>query len=159
MSLQLEIDALNALTHKLLHLGLDGTPIYADSFSALNAEVYRQSELLFPRSGDTPEEEASLCIALLRGYGATIYDYGDKEQKKQSVLDRSWTVLEQLSTSLLKCKLLVDCYSEVLEEDLAKEAYLIISSWDKQSLSDEWKEVIGKLMSLEDCLCKNHDLE
>lgn len=149
MSLQLEIDTLNALTYELLHLGLDGTPIYADSFSALNAEVYRQSELLFPRNGDTPEEEASLCIALLRGYGATIYDYGDKEQKKQSVLNRSWTVLEQLSATLLKCKLLVACYGETFEEELAQEAHDIIDSLGSCDLAKEEFELLKYLKSLE----------
>ena len=149
MSLQLEIDALNALTHELLHLGLDGTPIYADSFSALNAEVYRQSELLFSRNGDTPEEEASLCIALLNGYGATIYDYGDKEQKKQSVLDRSWGVLEQLPASLLKCKLLVACYSEVLEQELLDEVYQIVGSWERKELLKEEQEFVRILRYLE----------
>ena len=36
------------------------------------------------------------------GYNATIYDYGDKEQKKQVVLERIYHVLEELLLPYLK---------------------------------------------------------
>ena len=115
MSLQSQIDALCHVTNELLNLGFDGTPLYSNRFCELNTEVYRQSEALFLSHGSTAEEEARLCYALLTGFHATIYDHGDKNQKIQSILNRSWNVLEQLSVSLLKCQLLVACYGEVYD--------------------------------------------
>ena len=78
---QSEIDSLCAVSHELLHLGLDGEPIYSDRFRQLNTDVYHRCEHLFGSHGRTLEEEASLCIALLTGYNATIYNHGDKEDK------------------------------------------------------------------------------
>ena len=74
---------------------------------------------LFPLRGSTVAEEALLCYALLTGYHATIYDHGDKNQKIQSVLDRCWIILDKLPASLLKCQLLVACYGEVFDDELA----------------------------------------
>ena len=126
LSLQSEIDSLCAVSHELLHLGLDGEPIYSDRFRQLNTDVYHRCEHLFGSHGRTLEEEASLCIALLTGYNATIYNHGDKEDKIQSVLNRSWDLLDTLPVSLLKCRLLVACYAEVFDEELAAEAHAII---------------------------------
>ena len=150
MSLQSQIDALCHVTNELLNLGFDGTPLYSNRFCELNTEVYRQSEALFLSHGSTAEEEAQLCYALLTGFHATIYDHGDKNQKIQSILNRSWNVLEQLSVSLLKCQLLVACYGEVYEEELAKEAHSIIDTWDISSLTSEQTEIIGELRNLEE---------
>ncbi|WP_455583980.1 UpxZ family transcription anti-terminator antagonist [Bacteroides sp.] len=149
LSLQSQIDALCHITHELLNLGFDGTPLYSNNFCELNTEVYRQSETLFPFHGSSAEEEAQLCYALLTGYHATIYDHGNKNQKIQSVLDRSWKVLDELPASLLKCQLLVACYSEVFDENLAKEAHAIIDSWTGREWSVEEREVSDYLDGLE----------
>lgn len=150
MSLQSEIDALRRLTHELLYLGLDGEPIYIDRFRELNTAVYRQTELLLPASGASAEEEASLCLALLAGYNATIYNNGDKEEQIQSALTRSWQILDALSNSLLKCQLLVACYGEVFEEELAQAAHAIIDSWGERELTEEEREVMEQLNDLEE---------
>ena len=42
LSLQSEIDSLCAVSHELLHLGLDGEPIYSDRFRQLNTDVYHR---------------------------------------------------------------------------------------------------------------------
>ena len=149
LSLQSEIDSLCAVSHELLHLGLDGEPIYSDRFRQLNTDVYRQCEQLVTLHGNTIEEEASLCIALLTGYNATIYNHGDKEEKIQSVLDRCWAIIDKLSTSLLKCQLLVACYAEVFDEELAKEAHEILDSWKSRKLSEEETEALERLVNLE----------
>ena len=143
MSLQSQIDALCHVTNELLNLGFDGTPLYSNRFCELNTEVYRQSEALFL------SQEARLCYALLTGFHATIYDHGDKNQKIQSILNRSWNVLEQLSVSLLKCQLLVACYGEVYDEKLAQEAHAIIDTWKDHELSPAELEVSEYLNSLE----------
>ena len=116
----------------------------------LNKEVLEQSDALYPQRGATPEEEANICLALLMGYNATIYNQGDKEEKKQVVLNRCWDVLDQLPATLLKCQLLTYCYGEVFEEELAKEAHTIIESWKDKELSEDKKEAINNLRNLEE---------
>lgn len=159
MNITSQIESLRQLSYELLHLGIDGTPIYSDRFCQLNKAVLAQSDTLFGVKATTSEEEATICLALLNGYNATIYDHGDKEQKKQVILDRSWSVLDQLSTSLLKCQLLVTCYGEVYEEELAQEAHSIINSWGTRELSEEEKEIIEVLNNLEENQYPNREIE
>ena len=136
--------------HELMYLGMDGEPIYSDTFCRLNKEVLVKSNSLFSFKSSDIEEEANLCLALLMGYNATIYDYGDKEQKKQSVLDRAYTILEQLPTSLLKVRLLTYCYGEIYEEALLQEARVIIGQWDKNALTSEQTEIMEELKNIEE---------
>jgi len=150
MNLQTKINELYRTAHELLYLGINGEPVYADRFSQLNADVYQQSEALVSERGSHAEEEASLCVALLTGYKATFCNHGDKDDKIQSLLDRSWEVLNKLPASLLKCQLLVACYAEVFDEELAAEAHTIISSWIGKELSDEEQEIIDDLHGLEE---------
>lgn len=159
MNIDSQIESLRQLSYELLHLGIDGTPIYSDCFCQLNKAVLAQSDTLFSVKATTSEEEATICLVLLNGYNATIYDHGDKEQKKQAILDRSWSVLDQLSDSLLKCQLLVTCYGEVYEEELAQEAHSIISSWGMRELSEEEKEIIEVLKNLEENQYPNSEIE
>lgn len=84
------------------------------------------------------------------GYNATIYDNGDKEQKKQAVIERICEVLEQLPASLLKVRLLTYCYGEVYEESMLQEAHSIIDSWDKNTLTFDQMEIIGELKNIEE---------
>ena len=149
MFLQSQIDALCHITHELLNLGFDGSPLYSDRFCELNLEVYRQSEDLYTRRSSNIEEEARLCYVLLSGFHATIYDNGNKNKKIQTLLDRTWKVLDQLSASLLKCQLLVACYAETFDDELAKEAHEIINGWEGRDLALEEREVFDYLESLE----------
>ncbi len=149
-SLESEVSALSTLADELLYLGIDDTPIYSDDFTRLNHEVFQKANALYHQRGSTFEEEASLCLALLKGYNATIYNDGDKEERIQTILNRCWEVLEHLSASLLKVQLLTYCYGEVFEEELAKEANKIIESWDEKLLTKDQVEVIGFLKSLEE---------
>ena len=137
---------LQCAAHELMYLGVDGEPIYSD----LNKDVLVQCDSLFPLRSSVLEEEANLCLALLLGYNATIYDYGDKEQKKQQVLERACAVLEQLPPSLLKVRLLTYCYGEVYEDTLLRKAHEIIESWDKTALSAEQMEIIEELRNIEE---------
>lgn len=149
-SFESEISALSTLADELLYLGIDDTPIYSDDFTRLNHEVFQKANALYHQRGSTFEEEASLCLALLKGYNATIYNDGDKEERIQTILNRCWEVLEHLSASLLKVQLLTYCYGEVFEEELTKEANKIIESWDEKLLTKDQVEVIGFLKSLEE---------
>ncbi len=111
--LESEISALYASAHELCYLGMDGRPIYSDQFTRLNRDVFSQANALYDKHGDSDEEEARLCLSLLMGYNATLYNNGDKEERIQHILDRCWDVLEHLPASLLKVQLLVYCYGEV----------------------------------------------
>ncbi len=141
---------LQQIAHDLMYLDTNGESIYSDDFCHLNKEVLVKSDSLFSEKGSGVEEEANLCLALLMGYNATIYDNGDKGQKKQAILDRISEILEQLPASLLKVRLLAYCYGEVYEETLLQEAYAIIDGWNKENLTKEQTEVIEELKNVED---------
>ena len=129
---------------------MDGTPVYSDTFCRLNKEVLVQSDSLFPVQGSDVEEEANLCLALLMGYNATIYDDGDKEQKKQVALNRACQVLSRLPASLLKVRLLAYMYGEVYEESLLQEAHAIIDGWGKEVMTAEQVELVKELRNIEE---------
>lgn len=149
-SLESQTAALYALAHELLYLGVDDRPIYSDHFNHLNREVFRLANALYIHRGATSEEEAALCLSLLMGYTSTIYNNGDKENRIQNILNRCWTVLDELSDSLLKVQLLTYCYGEVYDEDLAQKAHAIINTWSGRDLTDEECEVIDLLNEIED---------
>ena len=136
--------------HELMYLGMDGEPVYSDAFCRLNKEVLVKSDSLFSAQSSDVEEEANLCLALLMGYNATIYDDGDKELKKQVILDRIYNVLEELPDSLLKVRLLSYTYGEVYEEFMLQEAHAIIDSWNKEIFTIEQMEVMKDLKNIED---------
>lgn len=136
--------------HELMYLGMDGEPIYSDTFCRLNKELLVKSDSLFSSQSSNIEEEANLCLALLMGYNATIYDYGDKGQKKQAVLDRIYNILEKLPDSLLKVRLLTYTYGEVYEESMLQEAHSIIDNWNKSALITEQTEAIEELKNIEE---------
>lgn len=136
--------------HELMYLGIDGEPIYSDTFCRLNKELLVKSDSLFSSQSSNTEEEANLCLALLMGYNATIYDYGDKGQKKQAVLDRIYNVLEKLPDSLLKVRLLTYTYGEVYEESMLQEVHSIMDNWNKSALTVEQTEVMEELKNIEE---------
>ena len=136
--------------HELMYLGMDGEPVYSDNFCRLNKEVLVKSDSLFSAQSSDVEEEANLCLALLMGYNATIYDNGDKEQKKQIALNRACELLGRLPASLLKVRLLAYTYGEVYEESLLQEAHTIVDSWDKEAMITEQVEAVKELRNIEE---------
>ena len=141
---------LQRIAHELMCFGMDGTPVYSDTFCRLNKEVLVLSDSLFPVQGSGTEEEANVCLALLMGYNATIYDDGDKEQKKQIALNRACELLGRLPASLLKVRLLAYTYGEVYEESLLQEAHTIVDSWDKEAMITEQVEAVKELRNIEE---------
>ena len=135
---------------ELMYSGVDGKSVYSDSFCRLNKEILVKCDSLFLTQSSDVEEEANLCLALLMGYNATIYNDGDKEQKKQAVLDRIYPILEQLPASLLKARLLTYTYGEVYEESLLKEVHAIVDGWDKSTLIAEQLEAMEELKNIEE---------
>lgn len=159
MNITSQIESLRQLAHELLYLGVDGTPLYTDRFSQLSKGVLEHADNLYSQKGSTFEEEAHLCLVLLLSYGATIYDRGDKERKKQNILNRAWKTLDKLPPSLLKCQLLVACYGEVFDEELAREAHAIIDSWSESQLTTEARETIDMLKNLEENQYPNSEID
>lgn len=136
--------------HTLMYLGMDGEPLYSDDFCRQNKDVLLKSDSLFAAKSSNIEEEANLCLALLMGYNATIYNYGDKEQKKQEILVRTCDVLERLPDSLLKVRLLTYCYGETYEEALLQSARKIVDGWGQASLTSEQVEAVEELRNIEE---------
>lgn len=136
--------------HELMYLGIDGEPVYSDTFCRLNKEVLVKSDSLFSAQSSDVAEEANICLALLMGYNATIYDDGDKEQKKQTALNRACEVLGRLPASLLKVRLLAYTYGEVYEESLLQEAHAIIDGWGKEVMTAEQVELVKELRNIEE---------
>ena len=145
-----QVSSLFSLAHSLLTLGQDGSPIYVDSFTRLNRDVYESALNSYGKHGSTPEVEAELCLGLLVAFNATMYDNGHKQEYIQKVLERSLDVLPQIPASLSKVRLLTYCYGEVYAEELAKEAHAIIDSWVTFRLTAEQKEVIEELKNIEE---------
>lgn len=159
MNIISQIETLQQLTSELLHLGVDGSPLYTEHFCKLNREVLELADSLYSQKGVDLEEEAALCFSLLTAYGATIYDSGNKEAKKQSILNRSWKILDRLPASLLKCQLLTACYAEVFEEELAQEAHAIIDSWSGKELTEKEQEAVETLRELEENQYPNSEIK
>ncbi len=95
MSLLEEALLLQRAAHDLMYLGMDGSPIYSDDLSRRNSEVYRLTTTLYNSGtwGTTVEEQANVCLALLKGYSASFIDHGEKQQHVQEVLRRCWDIL------------------------------------------------------------------
>lgn len=143
---------LQRMAHQLMCLGMDGEPVYSDTFCRLNKEVLVKSDSFFPVQSSDACEEANVCLALLMGYNATIYDDGDKERKKQCVLNRIYRILNLLPASLLKVRLLAYAYGEVYEEPLLQEAHAIIDAWGQSDLTAEQAEAVAELKNIEENL-------
>ena len=152
MTLSEEVTSLQRAAHDLMYLGMDGSPIYSDDLSRRNGEVYRLTTALYNSGvkGSTVEEQASICLALLMGYNASFIDHGEKQAHIQEVLDSCWDILDELSSSLLKLRLLTACYAEVFDEPLADEAREIIASWDSAPLTIEQQEAIAEFQNVVD---------
>ena len=102
-----QVSSLFSLAHSLLTLGQDGSPIYVDSFTRLNRDVYESALNSYGKHGSTPEAEAELCLGLLVAFNATMYDNGHKQEYIQKVLERALNVLPLIPASLLKVRLLL----------------------------------------------------
>ena len=152
MSLSEEAITLQRAAHELMYLGMDGSPVYSDDLSRRNGEVYRLTMALYRSGvkGTTIDEQANVCLALLKGYNASFIDHGEKLQHVQEVLRRCWDTLDSLPSSLLKLRLLTACYGEGFDEPLADEGRSIIASWSVASLTAEQQEAVDEFQNVVD---------
>jgi hypothetical protein len=79
----------------------------------------------------------------MMGLSAMAYNIEKQEEKLQTVLDWAIDALLKLDDSLLKCQLLLYCYTMVQDKELMEEAKEIIMSWGGRELTEEEKEMMG----------------
>ena len=94
--LQENIDELQHLADHLLHIGDKNGYVYADDLSALQQSIHEKINDLYSQRGETPEQDATLCLAILQGYNVSMYANPEDEDRKRSVLQRSLTLLDVL---------------------------------------------------------------
>ena len=90
--LQENIDELQHLADHLLHIGDKNGYIYTDDLSALQQSIHEKINDLYSQRGKTPEQDATLCLAILQGYNVSMYANPEDEDRKRSVLDRKSVV-------------------------------------------------------------------
>ena len=108
--LQENIDDLQKLSDRLLHISDENGYIYADDLSELHQAIHEKIIDLYSQRGKTPEQDATLCLAILQGYNVSMYANPEDEDRKRSVLQRSLTLLDVLPPSLLKQQLSAVCH-------------------------------------------------
>ena len=84
--------------------------VYLDDLSALQGSIHEKINDLDSQRGETPEQDATLCLAILQGYNVSMYANPEDEERKQAVLTRSLSLLDVLPPSLLKQQLSAVCY-------------------------------------------------
>ncbi len=110
--LQENIDELQNLADHLLHIGDKNGYVYADDLSALQQSIHEKINDLYSQRGETPEQDATLCLAVLQGYNVSMYANPEDEERKQAVLTRSLSLLDVLPPSLLKQQLSAVCHEQ-----------------------------------------------
>ena len=108
--LQKKIADLYSLANRLLHIGDNEGYVYADDLSVLQQSIHEQINDLYSQRGKTPEQDATLCLAILQGYNVSMYANPEDEERKQAVLTRSLSLLDVLPPSLLKQQLSAVCH-------------------------------------------------
>ena len=108
--LQENIEGLLSLVRMLLPGGGNAGCVYLDDLSALQRSIHKQINDLYSQRGKTPEQDATLCLAILQGYNVSMYANLEDEDRKRSVLQRSLTLLDALPPSLLKQQLSAVCH-------------------------------------------------
>ena len=100
---------LNLVRMLLLGRGSAGC-VYLDDLSELHQAIHEKIIDLYSQRGKTPEQDATLCLAILMGYNVSMYANPEDEDRKRSVLQRSLTLLDVLPPSLLKQQLSAVCH-------------------------------------------------
>ena len=103
--LQENIEGLLSLVRMLLPGEGSAGHVYLDDLS-----IHEKINDLYSQRGETPEQDATLCLAILQGYNVSMYANPEDEDRKRSVLQRSLTLLDVLPPSLLKQQLSAVCH-------------------------------------------------
>lgn len=149
-SIRLQIEDLERSVYALVHLGDGDIYVNMEDVIHLNKEIRKGIEALYPVEVSDVNEEASLCAVLLAAYGELMCQDSRDEKRRQMILNRSARLLVKLPPSLLKCRLLVYCYSEVPEPELAREIHSIMTGWQERELSPEEQDLTDMFRVLEE---------
>ena len=101
-----KIEDLQNLAESLLYIGDNSGYVYADDLFLLNQKINEAINILYPQRGKTVEQEAALCLVLLKAFSVSMYANPVDEIKRQKVLLRSRQNLSFLPPSVLKQQLL-----------------------------------------------------
>ena len=71
--LQENIEGLLSLVRMLLPDGGSAGCVYLDDLSALQRSIHEKINDLYSQRGETPEQDATLCLAILQGYNCLLY--------------------------------------------------------------------------------------
>ena len=107
--LQNKIESLQIIAGSLLNIDMLGSSLYIDDLARLNGEIHERIVALSFLKGNTVEQEALLCLAILSGYSVIIYANPEDEIRKKSVLERAGKIVEEALPMSLKCRLLAIC--------------------------------------------------
>lgn len=94
MELQDKIFHLHNQAHRLLHIECSGSYLYADDLAQLNKDIHNEMNELYPLHGSTPEQDASLCLALLLGYSVSLYASLEDDLKGNIFFPVLWNFLK-----------------------------------------------------------------
>ncbi|WP_455674864.1 UpxZ family transcription anti-terminator antagonist [Phocaeicola sp.] len=136
---------LQQLTSRLIYPDENTECYIVDNWQHIHSRISLCSAELYPVKGADVEEEATICLALLMSYAASVCR---DEDKVQCVLNRTHNILSLLGSSLLKCRLLTFCYTEVGEKQLLAEALSIAECWKAKPLLEEERQIMETLTVL-----------
>ncbi len=139
-----QAEELQALADELLRLGEDGGAVYIDQFCRLNQKIREKTELLFSQQSKDIDQEAYLCLTLLKAYSVVAYSVDCEDQKIQIILDRCFALLSNHTRSLqafMKGKLLIYCYYFIRDKELERKIQSLINDLQVQDCIEETKEL------------------
>ncbi|MEG2243444.1 MAG: UpxZ family transcription anti-terminator antagonist [Muribaculaceae bacterium] len=137
--LKSQIDTLYAKAHRLLY-ALDEDTCYADTLGTLRQQVTILVNTLIKQHSTNPEEEATLCLALLLGLIAI-----NDNERKDAIITRTIKILPQLPPTTLKVQLLTYLHIETTDPAYAHQARLIATTCKDipKSIQNDIMQVIG----------------
>ena len=95
-------------------------------------------------SGDTPEEEGEVVLALMMGHCVAVRN----AQSVSRALERAERVLPLLSDAVLKCKLACFCYLEFPDEELLQTASSLIADVKRMGRDEEIRHLEKMILDL-----------
>lgn len=119
---------------------------YINKYQEINSRIVLWRNKLARTKGDTVEEEAEICLALLMGCNAYIRD----DSGIRDALSRTYGILPRLNSGILKCQLLIFCYGEEYDEKMLQEVNEIINTWKERDLSVKERRIVAVLNDIEE---------
>lgn len=137
--LKSQIDTLYTKAHRLLY-ALDEDTCYADTLGTLRQQVTILVNTLIKQHSTNPDEEATLCLALLLGLIAI-----NDNERKDTIITRTIKILPQLPPTTLKVQLLTYLHIETTDPAYAHQARLIATTCKDipKSIQNDIMQVIG----------------